>query len=295
MLDVCVIGVGKLGGALAIALSNAGHNVSEFVVRNKTIAAKIRRTSIPSVRVTSIKKIKSLEATVVLITADDSEIKSVSEAISPFIGRNHFVFHTSGALSSAILEGLRKHGASVGSIHPLTSISDPFIGSKQFGRTYFCLEGDSAAKRVGKRLVRTIGGRPFEIDPQKKPLYHAAAVTAAGNVTALFDAAVEMMTACGPDRVMSQEILLPLINSVVANLMSKSPENALTGTFARLDIETFRRHIAAFHKTITYELACLYLLLGKRSVDLVERRNGNSEEVTEFRKAISVAKRKFRC
>jgi predicted short-subunit dehydrogenase-like oxidoreductase (DUF2520 family) len=295
VLDVCVIGVGKLGGALAIAISNAGHNVSEFIVRNKAIAAKIKRTSIPSIRVTSISDLKILRSPVVLIATDDPEIPNVANTIAPFVRSKQIVFHTSGALSSSILGELRKRGASVGSIHPLTSISDPLKGSTQFARTSFCVEGDAKAERIGNRLVRSIGGRPFSIDPVMKPLYHAAAVTAAGHVTALFEAAVEMMTACGPDRNISRAILQPLITSAVANLAICEPEEALTGTFARLDIQTFEKHVAAFRKSISRDLACLYLSLGDRSLDLVERRDGVSERLTEFRKAISVAKRKYRC
>jgi predicted short-subunit dehydrogenase-like oxidoreductase (DUF2520 family) len=118
---------------------------------------------------------------------------------------------------------------------------------------------------------------------------------AAGHFTALFDAAIEMMSLSGVGSVEASKILLPLIESATSNLKLRTPEFALTGTFARLDIETFDRHLIAFRGVVPDEIVQLYLDLGERSLMLVERRNGASDELEEFRNAILMARRKLRC
>ena len=294
MLDVCIIGVGNLGGALALALANAGCDIRELIVRDTRIAKRLQKSFLPDVSVLRTSDLKDLASQIVLITTDDPEIPNVVRRIADLVSPGQNIFHTSGSLPSTVLSELTLRGASIGSIHPLTSISDPFAAGTPFHGTYFCVEGDAGALKVGKQLVRAVGGKPFSIDADQKPLYHAAAVVAAGHVATLFDSAVQMMTACGPDRKTARKILQPLIESAVSNLARQDPQNALTGPFARLDIATFQRHIGSFQNSISRELACLYLELGMRSLDLVESRDGKSTKLSEFRKAISIAKQKCR-
>ena len=78
--------------------------------------------------------------------------------------------------------------------------------------------------RLGKEIVRDLGGKSFSIRTEDKPLYHAAAVMVSGNVVALFDVALEMLGDCGLDRKTARAVLLPLIASTVRSLQTKSPE-----------------------------------------------------------------------
>ena len=70
---------------------------------------------------------------------------------------------------------------------------------------FWSVEGDKAALRVGKAIVRDLGGKSFSIRSEDKPLYHAAAVMSAGNVVALFDVALEMLVQCGLTRKTAQQ------------------------------------------------------------------------------------------
>ena len=294
MRDVSIIGVGNLGGALAIALTKAGWRVEQLVTRNDVIAKKVKRRFIHEARLSDIKTLDSIAAPIVIISVDDPEIPKIATQILKLAGPRQTVFHTSGSLSSSVLTELRKKGAETGSLHPLTSISDPFLGADQFRGTYFCVEGDEKAVRLGRKLVRSLGGSSFSVDAEQKALYHAAAVTAAGHVTALFDSAISMAEAAGLERGAAKKILHPLLKSAVANLATREPADALTGTFSRLDIQTFRRHLASFGQ-LPVSLVHLYLELGERSLELVQRREGTSELLNEFQETISVAKRKYRC
>jgi predicted short-subunit dehydrogenase-like oxidoreductase (DUF2520 family) len=294
MQNVSIVGVGNLGGALAIALTRSGWQVDQMIVRDGKVGKRIKRDTIPDAALVDSSKLHKIPSKVVIICVDDPEIAKVAKQIRPLINSSHTVFHTSGSLPSSGLSGLRDRGAKIGSLHPLTSISDPFAGAEQFRGTYFCVEGDAVAAKIGRKIVRSLGGIAFSIDENGKALYHAAAVTAAGHVTALFDAAVQMMELSGVDRKTARKVLIPLVKSTVGNLEKQEPKDALTGTFSRLDLDTFKRHISSFGD-LPPKLVHIYLGLGDRSLELVQQRNGESRELDEFRKAVSIAKRKFRC
>ena len=183
--------------------------------------------------------------------------------------------HTSGALSSEVLRPLQNEGFAVGSLHPLVAISDAQSGAEWLTRSFFSLEGDAAAIRFGRRIVRDLGGQSFTIDSDAKPLYHAAALMASPNMTALFDIAVEMLARCGLKQKRARQILLPLVKSTLDNLVTRDPAQALTGTFKRGDITTVKKHLAAIETAKLRDAWEAYLLLGRRSLSLSDTPNHN--------------------
>ena len=96
---------------------------------------------------------------------------------------------------------------------------------------------------MGVEIVKTLGGKPFVVDRDKKALYHAAAVMACGHVTALIDLANTMMAKCGIEGEKASDILFPLIDSTIENIKKQGTAAALTGSFARADAGAVERHI----------------------------------------------------
>ena len=94
--------------------------------------------------------------------------------------RGKIVLHTSGALSSDVLDSVRRCGAAVGSMHPLQTFSGVEVPPLE-GRV-FTIEGDTGAVRMARQIARALGAVPVHIDGSKKPLYHAAGALAAGSV-----------------------------------------------------------------------------------------------------------------
>jgi predicted short-subunit dehydrogenase-like oxidoreductase (DUF2520 family) len=92
----------------------------------------------------------------------------------------------------------------------------------------------------------------------------------AGHVTALFDVALEMLVACGLTRNTARRILQPLLASTVHNLETQDPAHALTGSFARGDVETVKRHLAALKQHKLADALDLYCKLGQRSLKLTK-------------------------
>ena len=266
---VSIIGTGRLGTTLAIALEARGYRIRSLVARRTQSARKAAALLDAEPEVFAARQIGSLpHADLCLISTPDDQIASVATKLRALNTRHKpVVLHTSGALSSEILGPLRERGWSTGSLHPLISITDP---QTPIRGAFWCVEGEPRAVRVAKTIVRDLGGTSFSINSAEKPLYHAAAVMTAGHVTALFDVALEMLVACGLTRHTARRILQPLLASTVHNLETKDPARALTGSFARGDVETVKRHLAALKQHKLADALELYCKLGKRSLKLTK-------------------------
>ena len=145
IFDVSIIGVGRLGGALALALSAKGYKVRQLVAKDYISAKKIADLIDPQPEILNLSQIEDLSTDIIFIATQDSEIEAVGELLAKDLVQMPFIFHTSGAKPSSILHELRRLQYEVASFHPLVSISDPIVGAKSFENAYFCLEGDSEA------------------------------------------------------------------------------------------------------------------------------------------------------
>ncbi len=280
---VSIIGAGRLGTALAVALAGRGYAIQSLVTRRAQSARRAADLLDAEVQVLAAKQLHSLRrADVFLITVPDDQIAGVAAELSSLkfaTDQKTTVLHTSGALSAEVLTPLRKKGWSTGSLHPLISVSER---GAALPAGFWSVEGDTTALRFAKAMVRDLGGRSFSIESEDKPLYHAAAVMVSGNVVALFDVALEMLVRCGLTRKTAHEILLPLIASTVRSLETKDPVEALTGTFSRGDLETVKRHLEALKNSKLADALELYRLLGQRSLKLAKKH----PQITQILKSV---------
>jgi predicted short-subunit dehydrogenase-like oxidoreductase (DUF2520 family) len=290
--SVSIIGAGRLGQALALALRASGYPILAFVARRASHArkaAELFNKSEKPVRSLGANQFDQLPPSdLILITTPDDAIEETARQLAACEtgqARRRTILHTSGALSSKVLSPLAKAGFHTGSLHPLVSVSEPLAGANALRGAFYCLEGDREAMRLARLVVSDLGGNSFSIRPESKALYHAAAVMASGHVVALFDFAAEMLAACGVSQKNAKRILMPLLESTVNNLRQSDTEKALTGTFARGDLATVRRHLAALSRREFSQALEIYKLLGRRSVQLSEK-NGQAPQVLNEIKTI---------
>jgi predicted short-subunit dehydrogenase-like oxidoreductase (DUF2520 family) len=231
---------------------------------------------------------------IVFITTPDDVIAATAArlaALPPPSARGRVVLHTSGALSSEVLAPLGARGFGVGSMHPLAAVSEAAAGAESLRRAFYCVEGDARASRVARRVVRDLGGRSFSIAARDKALYHAAAVMTAGHAVALFDAAARLLASCGLGEARARAVLLPLLASTLDNLSRQTPARALTGTFARADVDTVRKHLAALRETDVPGARDAYTLLGRLSLRLAAEHGADADALREIERALDDAKR----
>jgi predicted short-subunit dehydrogenase-like oxidoreductase (DUF2520 family) len=276
-----VVGAGRLGTALARALDGCGYEVRALVSRKAAHARSAAKRAGVETLALGAEGLERLPAAGLLfITTPDDVVGEVAGRLAarPAL-KSRVALHASGALSSEVLAPLRARGLAVGSVHPLASVSDPAAGAESLRHAFYCVEGDDAAVRVARRVVRDLGGETFTIDPGDKALYHAAAVMSAGHVVALFDVALDTLRRCGLSERRAQAVFLPLLRSTVENLSKQTPARALTGSFSRADAETIRKHLRALRELEDSDALAVYKLLGAHSLKLAEGIGANPDFV----------------
>lgn len=281
-----------MGTALALALASRGYEVAALVSRTRAGARKAAALVGLRAAALSAGRLDELPAVdIIFITTPDDVIAAtaerLAEATGPGGGRGRVALHTSGALASDVLSPLGARGFGVGSMHPLAAVSEARAGAESLGRAFYCVEGDARALRAARRVVRDLGGQSFSIRARDKALYHAAAVMTAGHAVALFDAAARLLASCGLTERRARAVLLPLLASAHGNLSGQTPARALTGTFARADTETVRKHLAALRETGVPGALAVYTLLGELSLRLAEKNGADAAALDEIRSALA--------
>src|SRR5580692_263481 len=252
-----IIGAGRVGRAIGRRLRELGWKIGAVVTSSEPTARKAVR-SIGAGHAHAFLTRQVLAAQVILITTPDHSVLGIAEELAR-VGAEELggkiVLHTSGALSSNVLDPVRRCGAAVGSMHPLQTFSG--VGVPPLDGKVFAIEGDTAAVRVARQMARALGAVPVHIDGAKKPLYHAAGALAAGNVLALMEAATRLMAASGMKRREAVRALLPLTRQVLENFERLGPRAAWTGPLSRGDFGVIASHTEAM-KDLPPEFAQAY-------------------------------------
>jgi predicted short-subunit dehydrogenase-like oxidoreductase (DUF2520 family) len=209
---LAVIGRGRLGEALARALSDAGYEVTGPLGRGADGAG----------------------SDAVLLCVPDGEIARAAALVRP--GR--LVGHCSGATGLAPLAG---HEAF--SLHPLMTVTAQ--GARFEGAGAAIAGSTPKALRLAAELAGALGMRPVEIADEDRPTYHAAASIASNFLVTIEAAAERLASSVGIDR----ELLVPLVRATVENWARLGADQALTGPVARGDERTVAIQRAAIAQT----------------------------------------------
>jgi predicted short-subunit dehydrogenase-like oxidoreductase (DUF2520 family) len=303
-VTVSVVGAGRLGTALALALSACGYSIASVVARRASSARRAASLLGAQTQALAASRLSELPpADILFITTPDDAIAATASRLAETLQTEtretgsasvrarartpRVALHASGALSSDMLAPLRACGFHVGSMHPLIAVSDASAGAESLRRAFYCTEGDARAVRAARNLVRSLGGQSFTVATGDKALYHAAAVMTSGHTVALFDLATELLAHCGLAPALARRALLPLLDSTLDNLSAQSiPARALTGSFARADAATIRQHLAALRAQTDRTALHAYALLGQRSLHLAEQNGADAAALREIRRAL---------
>lgn len=232
-MNLIVVGLGRAGGALALAARAAGHEIVGVLSRHPVEGWSPLEWDVALP-----------EADVLLIAVRDESIPEVAKRISPFVGEVGVVAHLSGFTPVVALHEIQERGTAVGGFHPLQSLPDPESGAKALAGSFVGIDGDQLAVDVLTHLASSLGMEPFRLDDSARPAYHAAAAAAANFVVTALAVSADLYESVGIDPRVSR----PLVERAVANAFEKGPAAALTGPIARGDIDTVIGHLTAAHE-----------------------------------------------
>jgi predicted short-subunit dehydrogenase-like oxidoreductase (DUF2520 family) len=211
MMKVRIIGEGRAGGSLGLALVGGGWSVS-YLRRHDDVAQAA----------------SGVDA--VVIATPDAVVQSVAARIEPV--ESCPIIHLSGALTLDALEPHHRRG----SLHPLVSLPNAEIGSGRLVGAWMAVSGEGTDD-----IARSLGARTFPVSNEMRAVYHATAVVASNHLVALLGQVERLSQACN----VPFEAFLDLAFSSLQNVASLGPSEALTGPVARGDWDTVTKHLVA--------------------------------------------------
>jgi predicted short-subunit dehydrogenase-like oxidoreductase (DUF2520 family) len=266
---IALVGAGKVGTALGLALHRAGYPISAVASRTTEHAAELAEL-IAAPHLPLLAAVQT--ADLVLFVVPDDAIQPLAHIVAAAGGWHpgQLVIHASGAVPAEALSPAAAHGAIIGSFHPLAAFAQR--NTDLPGGITFAVEAAAPLHSCLHRMARDLGGRPLDLAAAAKPLYHAAAVLASNYTVVLTALAVQLMAATGASEEHALAALLPLLDTTLANLRHDGLPAALTGPLVRGDHGTVTRHLAALDDQ--YPLtANVYRVVGEAALSLLSDRH----------------------
>jgi predicted short-subunit dehydrogenase-like oxidoreductase (DUF2520 family) len=292
--SVAIVGLGKFGTALALALDAAGVPVAELVVRGVADASQKKLALVVGARISSWRD-AGLDADLVWLCVADGEIGSLAAELAARWKsgkRPQVLLHSSGVLGSGVLAPVKKLGTAAGSAHPFRSFPQRAVATASLRGVLFGVEGDAAAVRAARSLVLKMGGEAFSVNARSKALYHATGSFASGLMVALLAAAAEAGGRAGIAPKTVAKLLRSLAGGTFQNWYRNGAAASFGGPIVRGDVETIRLHLASLQGTP--ELAAIYRALSGYAVEHLpgEKKSQLRAELQETRFARTVPGRK---
>ena len=239
---IAIIGAGRLGTVLAVAVHQAGYRIVACASRSLASAVALARL-IPGCRALQSPTMAAQAADVVFLTVPDDAI-AVVEAEIPWTA-SQLVIHCSGAEPAAILDSALRAGARVAGFHPLQTFADLEGGLANLPASAIGIEADEASWPWLSELARQLDTHPLRISSEHRARYHAASVLVSNGTVGLVALGAELWKTLGIDRDTAVKALLPLLRGTVRNIESLGVPGALTGPVLRGDVGTVQKQSQA--------------------------------------------------
>ncbi len=244
---IAIVGPGRLGSVLALELQRAEYRISAIVSGNSAASRRKGQALARRVHARWSAPDTLFDADLVWFCVPDREIALVARRLGKLVEwKGRIALHSSGALASDELRALRRRGAAVASVHPLMTFvrgSMPSLRGVPVG-----LEGDPAALRVARRIVRDLGAETFSISKNRKLAYHAWGAFTSPLLIALLVTGEKVARAAGLSSAEARRKMMPIVRQTLANYAKLGPAEAFSGPIVRGDAQVVRQHLSELKK-----------------------------------------------
>ncbi len=278
---VGIIGPGRAGVGLGLALAGAGYRILLHGRREKRVPPPLTLTVGPA----DAPPAWMAQAGIVILAVKDDAIRPLAEALARagVVRAEHVVLHLSGVQGQEALGPLVPSRAALGSLHPLQTISEPEHAPERLKGAWVAVEGMPRALQAAEGLAQELGMRPFQVTGKAKAIYHAGAVFASNYFVVVEAVAQRLLRHAGLSDAEAWQALRPLVQGTLDNLTRQGPMAALTGPVARGDEATIRRHV----ESLTKDDALLYRALGRAALELAQKRGMDEGAAARIAEALA--------
>lgn len=260
-----VIGAGVAARAIAPAMMDAGILVRTIGSRSERRASAL--AGMVGARATRLTEV-DLDVDLMWLCVTDSALSKVVHALAqqPLVPSSIFT-HLAGALPASVLKPIAEAGARVGKAHPIASLAG---GSRRLMGVVWGLEGEPSVLSELSELVHLLDGITLDLTGVDLELYHLAAVFAANLTLGVLSTASDLWQRSGAS-MPADDVLIPLVKTVLNNWEGNGLAGALTGPIVRGDVAAVDNAMRRLSREGSY-LQDLYRMLGRATLELARQR-----------------------
>lgn len=273
MTRTAVVGPGRVGTALGLALEHAGYEVVAVAGQGQA-GIDTFRARLPAAEARPVEEV-GLDAELILLCVPDDTLAPVASriAVADGVPEGSRWVHVAGGAGVGVLRPVAFAGGRVAACHPAQTFPDPDTGFAALPGTAWAVT--AAARDLGwaRVLVTDLRGSPVTVDEADRPLYHAGLVVGANATSVVVTLAREMLLGVGIGE--PAAFLEPLATAAAGNAAWRGAA-ALTGPVRRGDAWMVQRHLDELRTSLP-EAVDVYVTLARLALRYA-RRAGLDEE-----------------
>lgn len=283
MKRTAVLGPGRVGTALGLALTAAGYEVVAVAGRG---AASLERfvQRIPSAAPMSIPAAGRAAELVVVAVPDDVLADVIRTAArEDGVAQGSRWVHVSGGHGTDVLRPVQLAGAAVAACHPAQTFPDPDTGLAALAGSSWAVTAAESDLGWARVLVTDLRGSPVTVPARSRTLYHAGLTVGANATATVVTLARDLLLGAGVED--PGAFLGPLVTTSAGNA-AESGAAALTGPVRRGDAGTVAAHLAELRQTLP-EAVDAYLALSRLALGYARRAGLDSDKADAVADALA--------
>ncbi|EWT03572.1 NADH-ubiquinone oxidoreductase [Intrasporangium oryzae NRRL B-24470] len=257
--DVGIVGAGRVGAVLGVALARAGHHIRSVSAVSEASLERAA-TLLPGVPVEPIPEVVAGAHLVVLAVPDDALEELVAGlSATRIFTPGQLVMHTSGAHGIGVFEAAAASQIVPLALHPAMTFTGTALDLDRLHDCCFGVTTIDQARPLAEALVIEMGGDPVWVPEDERVTYHAALAHGANHLVTLVAQSMQLLEEAGIEE--PARVLEPLLTAALANALQRG-DAALTGPVARGDAGTVAGHVAMLRR-VAPDIRPTYLALAR--------------------------------
>lgn len=228
-LGLGIVGAGRVGPVLGLALAGAGHAVVGISAVSETSRERAA-AMLPNVPVLDVPTVVE-RSELVILAVPDAELPGLVAglAATDTWQPGQIVLHTAPGFGIEVLQPAAAAGAIPLAVHPALEFTGTSLDLTRLAESYFAVTAPAAVLPIAQALVVEMGGEPVVVHEADRPAYAEAIATATSFSRSIVEQATGLLQGIGVDNP----------GSFLSSLIRSSVDNALTraGAPTRLEVE----------------------------------------------------------
>lgn len=226
-LSVGIIGAGKVGPVLGVALAGAGHEIIGISAISEESRERAH-TLLPEVPVMEVPRLVGI-AELVIIAVPDAELPGLVKGLAEtgVWQPGQIIAHTSPAYGISVLTPALEMGAIPLALHPAMSFTGTSMDVARLAECYVAVTAPTPVLPIGQALAVEMGAEPVVIPEAHRADYAEAIATASSFSAAIVQQATQSLAQTGVER--PGRIIAPLIRSAVDNALAAHGDTSRIG------------------------------------------------------------------